>query len=107
MRPFSPERRSETLKAVADYAMERGISREVLEGVETAQEVAFLFNAMKNEQEVKDLKLQLAGKSQKLREANRARQGSQAGPACLSGRCERRQTRNDAAGSDGHPLSTG
>lgn len=69
---FSPEKRDDTLRAIVNYASERGISHDVLSGVETKQEAEFLYNAMKNEQTVKELKLQLAGKSQKLREANRA-----------------------------------
>ena len=69
---FSPDRRTDTMKAMVDFARENGIGDDVLRGVETKDEAKFIYDAMKNAQKVKELELRLAGKSQKLREANRA-----------------------------------
>lgn len=69
---FSPERRGETMQSIVNFVTESGLDRAVLQGVETKDEVMFLHNAMKNAKRVEELEMQLAGKSQKLREANRA-----------------------------------
>lgn len=72
---FSPERIDDTFRSIVDHAKSKGISEEVLAGVENRQELEFLYNAMQNEKKLQAAEMELKAARAMLRKQSKQLKG--------------------------------